>query len=149
MKKDKPEEDQTRSPSPSACSTASSGSPLVRDVGLRSSVKSVAFSISSESDTQSTSSRSVRRPAATSIAAAQLNQLEKQQQQNLGAKLKRHSNGNKLAHIMSASKQQQYDQNCRQQQPAIGESHKEINHSDNGKSLGYNIGKLMAYRANR
>lgn len=124
-----------RSPSPSAVSTASSGSPLIRSNSSTSSASSMsagsggptrATSLSAQRKYQQHSSNQQqqqpsgplkRPPAPTSIAAAQL-----QQQQGLNApvhqhqadspssnRLQKYPNGNKLAHMakFQAKSQQQ------------------------------------------
>jgi len=164
-----------RSPSPSTISTASSGCPLVRNGESTSSGKSFTFSISSigqqapgspkgtANNAQSSfHSSGPKRPAPTSIAAAQLEQQQKSLNQGQGlagangSKSKWH-NGNKLAQIMHATKQQggpEYSSNepRGQWKSPPGNSVPDKPHKaaqEAGKSLGYNLGKQFAYRASR
>lgn len=129
-----------RAPSPSVLSTASSESPLVRN-GSSASTSSCS---SAPSRVQAP-----KRPAPTSIAAAQL-----QQQLELpGANKSSHSAGNKLAHMApTAGGQATFDWlpvHQKQATPGATNKKKKLESSPSGKSLGYNVAKSLAFRANR
>lgn len=171
---------QRRSPSPSAISTASSGSPLIRSDSSTSAASlnggpSHQRKQHSSSNQQQQQSGPLKRPAPTSIAAAQLQQqgLHGSQNSENSARSQKHPNGNKLAHMAklqarshleqpavdyrlkaslpanersssSAGQQQQQQRDKPKRKSAqIGAG------EENGKSFGYNLGKTLAFRANR
>lgn len=134
------------SPAPSLLSMASSGSPLVRaGSSMSASSSTTTASSASASSTSSSSSSSARphggrsQPVPTTIAAAQL-----QCQQQLGEFAH-----NKLAAHLGRSAAPERDRaeaahkrKQKEMQSAGGPPH-------GAKSLGYNLAKSLAFRANR
>lgn len=150
-----------RSPSPSTLSTASSGSPLIRGNSSTSSAASnEPAKASGERPSGLAAGAASRRPAPTSIAAAQLCQ-----QQQLAGKLPQ---ANKLAHmtlaqqaaLVAEGQQMSYQLGAggkAQQMPASANKNSAWDKSklaaptgaDSRRGFGYNLGKLIAYKATR
>lgn len=161
-----------RSPSPSGLSTASSGSPLIRSHSSASSASCNSIPVSvadgaalaGPNSAGRTAHQQAKRPAPTSIAAAQLQQ--QQQQQHLSAAGGRRSsaskqqNGNKLAHMALSQQaalagQQQSGRPRQQVDWPAGQTAKKADcagvkqAAGPSKGLGYSLGKLIAYKASR
>lgn len=157
-----------KSPALSVISTASSASPLIRNNSAASFGDQAKWQRSAASNQQQVGASPLRRPAPTSIAAAQLQQQQHQSGQlpdktlSGRAPTKQQQHGNKLAQMARLAPVGQRAEQTPEQRPKgslfgapnqhqqrAGEKPKKKPSDEQAKSFGYTLGKTLAGRTNR